>query len=233
MTGPITPRPALSRQSVIAAAIDLADRQGLDTLSMRGLAAELGVVPMALYKHVRDKDDLVGGMIDAVVSAYPAPGGTAGPAGWRPRLRDRVLGARALLLAHPWMRPAIESRRTRTPAVLGHMDAVAGELLAGGLTADLAHHAMHALGHRIWGFNPEAFDEGRDARSATEPVDEAAMAAVAARYPSIVAIAVDAGARTGTGACDDDGEFAFTLDLLLDAVERLHAAGWESAPLPR
>jgi AcrR family transcriptional regulator len=220
-------RAALSRSSVIAAAIALADRQGLETLSMRSLAAELGVVPMALYKHVRDKDDLVGGMIDAVVEAYPAPG----PAeGWRSRIRARVLGARAALLAHPWVRGAIESRRTRTPAVLAHMDAVAGELIAGGLTVDLAHHAMHALGHRIWGFNPEAFDEGgAEGGGVNAPADEAALREAAARYPNIVAIAVDAGTRTGTGACDDDREFAFTLDLLLDAFERLHTAGWESS----
>ena len=135
--------------------VDLADAEGLATLSMRNLAATLGVVPMALYKHVADKQDLVTGMIDAVVAGYPTPT----EEGWRDRMRQRVLGARDALLAHPWLRGAIETSNRRTPVVLGHLDALAGEFFAAGFSADLTHHAMHVLGHRVWGFSPEAFDD--------------------------------------------------------------------------
>lgn len=215
-----TRRP-LSRDRVIQAAVAYADARGLDDLTMRGLAAELGVVPMALYKHVADKHDLVGGMIDAVVASYPAP--TA--VGWQPRLRERVLSARDEVARHPWLRTAIESRDAPTLTVLDHQNAVAGELIESGLAVDLVHHALHALGHRLWGFSPEAFRSGPAA-----PPDPEQAAQLAQRLPYVVAIAVDAGSRTRSGACDDDAEFAFTLDLLLDAFARLHERGWESAP---
>ena len=222
----------LSRPQVLAAAVALADREGLAAVSMRHLAAELGVVPMALYKHVADKNDLVAGMIDLVVAGYAAP-----PPGleWREGVRRRVLAARDALLEHPWLRPAIETATERTPAVLAHMDAVAGELAAGGLSYDLVHHAMHALGHRIWGFSPEAFSSPAAPSAPPPPTpapstaeQEAMMAALAQRFPHIAAIALDAVARSPLGACDEQFEFEFTLDLLLEAVARLHAAGWSS-----
>ena len=222
------PRVNLDRGRVIAAAIDLADRDGLDTLSMRTLAAELAVTPMALYKHVADKDDLLGGMVDAVVTSYrPPPSGLA----WSAATRDRILVARDALLVHPWLRSAIERSTRRTPAVLGHMDAVAGELLAGGLSIGLAHPAMHALGHRIWGFSPEAFDEAPAPEPAgitavTSADSMAMMAELAQLYPAVAAIAAES-AATG-GSCDEQSEFEFTLDLLLDAFARLHKSGWAS-----
>jgi AcrR family transcriptional regulator len=215
----VSTRAPLDRDRVVRTAVAFADGHGLDALTMRRLSGELGVVPMALYKHVSDKDDLVNGMIDAVVASYPSPRAQ----GWKARVRERVLGARDRTLAHPWLRSAIESRGAPTPTVLEYQNALAGELIAGGLSVDLAHHALHALGHRIWGFSPEAF---RGAPAAAP--DPARAAELTARVPHVVAIAVDAGLRSGTGACDDDAEFEFTLDLLLDAFERLHDSGWES-----
>lgn len=217
----VSTRRPLNRDRVIQAAVAYADARGLDELTMRGLAAELGVVPMALYKHVADKYDLVGGMIDAVVASYRTPTET----GWQARLRERVLSARERVSWHPWLRSAIESRDAPTATVLGYQNAVAGELIESGLAVDLVHHALHALGHRLWGFSPEAF---RGAAAAPSVAEQATQ--LAERLPYVVAIAVDAGSRTRSGACDDDAEFAFTLDLLLDAFARLHERGWESAP---
>ncbi|MEU2392412.1 TetR/AcrR family transcriptional regulator C-terminal domain-containing protein [Streptomyces sp. NPDC007369] len=102
---------------------------------------------------------------------------------------------------------------------------------AGGLSADLTHHAMHALGSRVWGFTTELLPAGPQ-----EPEQAAgaaaAMAAMAARYPHIAEIAGsrshDGSAVVGQG-CDDTYEFEFALDLLLDGFERLHAQGWSSA----
>ena len=123
---------------------------------MRGLAKELGVVPMALYKHVADKDELLDGMVDVIIGEFAPPGPDLD---WKDRIRQRILAARRTVLRHPWARQAIESRTNRTPAVLGYMDSLAGEFRAGGFSADLTHHVMHALGNRIWGFSPELFDE--------------------------------------------------------------------------
>ncbi len=216
----------LDRAQVLAAAIELADEHGLAALSMRQLSARLGVVPMALYKHVDDKQDLVAGMIDTVVAGYPAP---PDGAPWREAVRARVLVARRATVTHPWMRPAIESATRRTPQVLAYLDALAGHFAAGGFSYDLTHYAMHALGHRVWGFSPEAFsappspDDGP-----LDPPSAQQMAEMAAAFPHVVAIAMDAAARNPTGGCDEQHEFEFTLDLLLDAFARLQAAGWVS-----
>lgn len=240
MTGedrPAKSKEPLDRARVLAAAIELADEEGIDGVSMRRLSSRLGVVPMALYKHVADKDDLLAGMIDLVIAGYsPVPDGLE----WSAAVRARILAARAALLQHPWLRVAIEGAAQRTPAVLGHMDALAGELASGGLSYDLVHHAMHALGHRIWGFNPEAFSTpaapaGRAAQRAEQmpppppsEEQEAALAAIADRFPHIAAIAADAAERHPGGACDEQEEFEFTLDLLVESFARLHAAGWRS-----
>src|SRR5215475_3991022 len=136
-------RERLNRDRVLQAAVALADESGIGAVSMRGLAKELGVVPMAIYKHVADKDELLDGMVDVVIAEF-AP---ADPSqDWKGRIRQRILGARRAVLRHPWARQAIESRTNRTLAVLGYMDAIAGEFHAGGFSADLTHHVMHALG---------------------------------------------------------------------------------------
>ncbi|GAA4891833.1 TetR/AcrR family transcriptional regulator C-terminal domain-containing protein [Tessaracoccus lubricantis] len=209
----------MTRERVVEAAVELADADGLDAVSMRSVAGRLGVVPMALYRHVRNKEDLVGAMVDELIGRYD-PAGSQGE--WQAEVRGRVLSARRVLLQHPWARRAIESRATRTPAVLGHMDSLAGAFIRGGISPDLTHHAMHALGHRIWGFSPEAFD---DPDAVVPPEDPAELAALASRmaeeYPAIVAIA------TGS-PCDEDFEFEFALDLILDGVARLHDRGWRS-----
>lgn len=181
---------------------------------MRRLADRLGVVPMALYKHVSDKEDLLDAMVEAIITSYEIPPVVGRPR-WREQVTARVLAARAVLDDHPWARRAIESRTTRTAAVLGHMEALTSALLDGGFTPDLAHHVLHALGNRIWGFSPELFP-GEPA--AVDPAD----------YPGIVRVATDAGARRPGQGCDEDFEFRFALDLILDGADRLRRGRWQS-----
>lgn len=217
-------RPPLSRERALSAAVALADSNGIDAVSMRRLAERLDVVPMALYKHLANKDELLGGMVDTLIAEYERP---PADAAWPDAVRAQILSARRVLLRHPWARRVIESRGTRTPAVLGYMDSLAGLLIAGGLSVDLAHHAMHALGHRIWGFSPEAFDTpGPRAAPPSAEEAEQQMRVMGERYPHVLAIALES-AATG-GACDEQYEFEFTLDLLLAAFQRLHETGWSS-----
>lgn len=219
-------RPRLDRRGVIADAIVLADAEGIQAVSMRALAARLGVVPMALYKHVADKDDLIGGMVDQLIEDYPEP---PDGSGWKTRVRARVLAARSAVVVHPWLGAAIDTTTRRTETVLGHMNAIAGDFIADGVSADLAHFALHALGNRIWGYSSEAFEDN-DAPTPADADQPAIMQYMMERFPFVVAIAMDTAARNPAGACNRDAEFEFTLDLLLDSIERLHATGWASGP---
>ncbi|MGA8788192.1 MAG: TetR/AcrR family transcriptional regulator C-terminal domain-containing protein [Paenarthrobacter sp.] len=222
----------LNRDRVLRAAIALADHVGIEALSMRRLAQDLGVVPMALYKHVANKEELLGGMVDTIVGEIDAP---VPDAPWKSAVRLRVLSARQVLLRHSWARPVIESRTTVTPAVLGYMDGFAGMFLAGGFSADLTHHVMHAMGSRMWGFTQEVFDDsagqGADQPGVTAEMRAALAQQMAENYPHLLRIAVTAAhddeSVVGNG-CDDQFEFEFALDLLLDGFERLHQEKWTS-----
>ena len=223
-----TRRIPLSRDRVLAAAVVLADQVGIEALSMRRLAQELGVVPMALYKHVANKEELLDGMVDALVSEIDPP---VRDAGWKDAVRLRVLSARGALLRHPWARQVLESRTNKTPAVLGYMDSFIGMFLAGGFSVDLTHHVMHALGSRMWGFTQELFDDpAGESPADVAPATQAAMfREMEVRYPNILKVATaarhDDDSVAGQG-CDDQFEFEFALDLLLDGFERLHGQGW-------
>ena len=218
-------RAPLSRDRVLRAAVALADGAGIDALSMRSLAQALDVVPMALYKHVASKEELLDGMVDVLVGEIDPP---AGGGDWKSALRQRILSARRVLVRHPWARRVIESRSSPTPVVLDYMNSIIGMFRVGGFSVDLAHHVMHALGSRMWGYTQELFPASPRLDPDMQPI---ALEAIAARYPYIIEIATAATHDDGsvvTQGCDDQFEFEFALDLLLDGFERLHEAGWTS-----
>ena len=226
-------RVPLNRERVLSAAVTLADDVGIESLSMRRLAQELGVVPMALYKHVANKEELLGGMVDTIVGEIGPP---VSDVPWKSAVRLRVLSARQVLLRHPWARPVIETRTDVTPAVLGYMDGFAGMFLAGGFSVDLTHHVMHAMGSRMWGFTQEVFDDsagqaGNQQAQVPAEVRSAMARQMADNFPNLFKIAAaaahDDDSVVGNG-CDDQFEFEFALDLLLDGFERLHQQNWTS-----
>ncbi|MFG2988207.1 TetR/AcrR family transcriptional regulator C-terminal domain-containing protein [Streptomyces sp. NPDC048257] len=223
-------RTPLSRDRVLRAAVAFADGAGIEALSMRRLAQELGVVPMALYKHVANKEELLDGMVEVVVAEIE---GQAPGSDWKSAIRGRILGARGALLAHTWAAQVIRSRTSPTPAVLTYLDSVIGMFRAGGFSLDLTHHVMHALGSRALGFTEELFDDPASTAPQDDRTQAAAYEAMARRYPHVTelarAVAHDRRSVVGQG-CDDQFEFEFALDLLLDGFERLHVRGWTSTP---
>ncbi|QEW03619.1 TetR/AcrR family transcriptional regulator [Microbacterium lushaniae] len=215
------PRRPLDRERVLEAASALADEVGLEGTSMRRLADALGVTAMALYKHVANREQLIDGMLDRLVASIEVP---ADGLPWQQALRARIRSARAVMGAHPWAQAAIETRATASPTVLAYMDSLMAIMFDGGLSADLVHHAMHALSTRMWGITRDVLptpavpdDPGERAR---------AMSEFAAAYPAIVRMATTA--PHAAAACDDDAEFAFALDILIDGFTRLHQQGWTS-----
>ena len=229
-------RRPLSRERVLAAAVALADRDGLDALTMRRLAQDLDVEAMSLYPHVANPEARLDGAVEVVVeeivAATDATGEPAAGEGWRDLLRARILSAREVLLRHPWAPRVLETRNTLGPAVVGYYDGVLGILRAGGFSYDLAHHALHVLGSRTIGFVQELFEpddpEGADADTT------AMLEQMGDRFPHIVGMMAEVThAAEGTlGWCDDQFEFEFALDLILDGLEARRAADWSRSGAP-
>jgi AcrR family transcriptional regulator len=220
----VATRKRLDRERVLHAAVDLADREGIDSLSMRRLGGELGVEAMALYRHVGNKEELLDGMVDLVILEIDPP--TAG-GDWRQVFRGRVLSARRALLRHPWASAAIVSRGNASLSMMAYMDSMAGILRDGGFSVDLTHHAMHVLGSRVLGFVHGLYDDSNAA--ALDPVVvEQMREQLAGQFPRIAEILAkvshDEATVVGAG-CDDQWEFEFGLDLILDGLERKRLAG--------
>jgi AcrR family transcriptional regulator len=216
-----TTRTPLNKERVLRSAVELADREGVEGLSMRRLSAELGVVPMALYKHVANKDELLDGMIDVVVGEIDPP---RADTDWKTAVRERILSARRALLRHPWASRVMVSRISPTPTLMSYMDSMIAMFTNGGFTIDLTHHVMHAMGSRMMGFSQELFNDQSDPDN---PILPAMLEAMSATYPSIYqlwrAVSHDDASTVGPG-CDDQFEFEFALDLILDGIERLREA---------
>ena len=203
----------LSRDGIVAAAVGLADRDGLVGLSMRKLAQHLGVDAMSIYYHLHDKDALLAAMADAVVAEIPPPATSQKP--WNEQIRDLIMGARGTMIRHPWAARVLEGRESPTPAVMLHLERVLAVMRAGGCSLDLCHHAIHLFGSRILGFSQDLFDDSGD----TTPPPEM-VTAWAATMPNIAELSVAVSHDGALGGCDDDDEFAFALDVLLEGLVR-------------
>jgi AcrR family transcriptional regulator len=213
-------RVRLSRDRVLRAAVALADAAETEGLSMRKLAQELGVVPMALYKHVANKEELLDGMVDVVFGEVEFSGG----AGWGAAMRERAISMRQALLRHPWAVGLMESR-TPGPANLRHHNAVMACLRQeAGFSFRMAVHAYSAMDSYIYGFalqektlpfkTPEESAEEAE-RRLHAVADE--YASFADAYPYLFEVVVE----LGKSGYDYDEEFEFALDLILDGIERL------------
>jgi AcrR family transcriptional regulator len=145
-------RRPLTRERVLATAIRLADKNGIESLSMRKLARELGVEAMSLYNHVANKRDLVDGMVDLVVDEFELP---AGDTDWERAVRTYAVSAHEALLRHPWACKPVLTPPDRPSSMLGrlrNMDWLLGRLRNAGFSADLTYHAYHAIDSHIFGF---------------------------------------------------------------------------------
>jgi AcrR family transcriptional regulator len=208
-------RTPLTRERVMAAAIALADRDGIESISMRKLAHELGVEAMSLYTHVRNKGDLLDGMADAVIGQIPV---SAEGTDWKTSLRQLALAARSVMLRHPWAPRTVEAQTVPGPAALHYVNAVLGILREGGFSIAQTHHALHILGSRLLGFTQALFDDSGE----LEPEAAAALAsALGASHPYAVEMALAVTHAGALGRCDDDAEFEFALDFILDGLARI------------
>jgi len=211
-------RAALTRERILRAAISLADRDGIESLSMRKLGHKLGVEAMSLYNHVRNKVDMLDGMVDVVFGEIDLP---ANGIDWRTAMRQRAISARQALSRHPWAIGLMESRATPGPATLRHHDAVLGSLRTAGFSVDLAAHAYSILDGYTYGFtlteltlpfrNSEIAEVAGNIMEGFRPGD----------YPHLAEMAVDRAMKPGYNYGD---EFEYGLDLILQGIERARGA---------
>ena len=216
-------RKPLSSARVLQAAVALADEAGPDAFSMRGLAQELGVVPMALYKHVANKEELLDGMVDIVFGEIELP---PGDLDWRSAMRRRAISTRAALKRHSWAIGMMESRHPG-PANLRSHDAVMGCLRGAGFPFEMAIHAYSVQDAYIYGFALQERDLALETPASAGEAAQRRAATVGApeNYPHLLEIAT----KLPESGYDSAAEFAWGLDLILDGLERLRRAGAEPA----
>jgi AcrR family transcriptional regulator len=218
-------RMPLSRQRVLAAAMDLADAEGISAITMRRLAADLGVEAMSLYYHVPGKEGLLDGLTEAVldeinaaVAAWVRPDDA-----WPTALRHRCLAAREVMVRHRWAPGLLGSRSSIPEGLYPYYEEILATMVRGGVSYHLAHRAIHALGTMVLGFTQELFSPANEGGTLDEEAAEAEFAAMAAVLPhltAMVAAEVHDHEEDPLGWCDSQNEFEFTLDLLLDGLVR-------------
>ncbi|MEV4508621.1 TetR/AcrR family transcriptional regulator C-terminal domain-containing protein [Dactylosporangium sp. NPDC049525] len=231
-------RQPLSRERVLAAAVALADGHGIQALTMRRLAVDLGVEAMSLYYHLPDKETLLDGVAETVIAEIVAEAARKEAAkeeaaekeaaekdeDWRAVLRRQFLTARRVMLRHAWAPGLLGTRRTIPATLFAYYDGILGTLVGAGFSYHLAHRALHAFGSMPLGFAQEVFSPAPAGGSMDVDATEEELAGMAAAMPHLTAMMaaeVHAATDPTLGWCDSQVEFEFTLDLLLDGLERL------------
>ena len=212
----IRPRARLTRERVLRAAVALADEGGIESVSMRKLGQELGVEAMSLYNHVANKGDLLDGMVDFVAGEFDvaSKGGN-----WKSSIRQSAISAHEVLLRHPWACSLAMSRPKVGPAKLRHVDSMVGSLREAGFSIQMAHNAMHAIENHISGFTLQELSFPSNVEEmGPEVVAILLRREMVSEYPHISEVVLGA-------THDDQIEFEFVLDLLLDGLETARDSG--------
>lgn len=209
-----SPRAPLSRQRALSAAVALADREGLGSLTMRRLARELDVEAMSLYHHLANKDVILDGMVEMVFGEIELP---SHDTDWKVAMRRRGTSVRSVLTRHPWAISIMESRTSPGPATLGHLDAMIGCCRRAGFSVPMAAHAVSLIDSYIYGFVLQEvnlpFD---DSSELAEVVEEILPDLSPEHYPHLLELTTDHVLQPGYSY---GNEFDYGLGLILDGLE--------------
>jgi len=214
---PSSTRPGLGRDRVLYAAVELADRDGIGALTMRRLAQALGVEAMSLYHYVASKDEILDGIVDLVVSEFELP---AADLEWQPALRRTAVSAHEVLVRHPWAANLMLSSGPHQ-ARLRYMDGILGCLRRGGFSAEMTHHAYHALDSHILGFTLWQVGITPIDRPLKDLAGEFLSQLPRDEYPWL---AEHIEGHLAPARPDEESEFEFGLDLILSGLERIRTA---------
>jgi len=213
------PRLPLSRDRILQAALELADESGIESLSMRKLGQRLGFEAMSLYNHVANKDDVLGGILDLVLAETEPP---SPDEDWEDAVRSSAVSVHDALKRHRWAAGLLMSPAHIRPARLRYMDALLGRLLDAGFSAETTYHAYHVIDGHIIGFSL-----WENSHSYT-PVEAAELVAMFERIiPADVYPYLHEHARQhmAEGPHRQVSAFEYGLDLILDGLRKVHAAG--------
>lgn len=223
-------RSPVSRERILQAAMTLADRGGIESLSMRKLAADLDIEAASLYYHVRNKGELLDGMVDIVFGEMERPTPGEDPAEeWKAAMRLRTESTRAVLARHPWAIPIIDSRSTPGPATLRYLEDVIAFLRGAGFTIAMAAHVLSVLDSYVRGFAMQEtslpLDPDGGIEAATESILEQ-QPMMSNAYPHLAEMAGSLILQPGYAY---GNEFAFGLGLILDGLESVLGSEDEGA----
>jgi len=208
----------ITRNGAIAAAVTIADRDGIESLSMRKLARELGVEAMSLYHHVSNKSDILDGMVDV---AFTQMGALPRDRPWAEVMRVRAHAMRTVLRRHPWALGLLESRTTPGPATLQQHDDVLRCLREAGFTLADAGHALALLDSYIFGFVLQEITLPFETSEELVEVTDSILAAQAAEaYPYLTQMAQEHVMQPGYSF---GNEFDYGLDLILNGLSVVQA----------
>ena len=211
-------RRPLSRERVLRAALAFADERGLEELSMRKLAHELGVEAMSLYNHVENKDDIVNGMIGLVVGEIDAP---SSDGDWKTALRKSAISAHEALTRHRWAASIWMTSGSSGGDRMRHAEAALRCLREAGFSKDLTYHAFH-----VW----QGYALGFTLQELNFPHDRESLKGMAARFlrefptEEYPYLAEHIEQHVDPPHAEHHGAFEFGLDLILDSLERLRDA---------
>jgi AcrR family transcriptional regulator len=218
-----TRRTPLSKERVLKAAMALADADGIEALSMRRLAQELGVEAMSLYNHVANKGEILDGIVDLAVSEIELP---STEEEWEVAVRRCAISAHEAFLRHPWACSLVMSPGSTEighSARLRYIEWLLRRLREAGFSPELTYHAYHALDSHVLGFTMWQLGHLAAAKSLGGGKDFAELAAGLVRelraggYPYLAEHAVQ---HVTAPSDEGEGEFEFGLDLILEGLKR-------------
>ncbi len=199
----------LTPQHIVEVGIEITDREGLEAVTMRRLGDELGVDPTAVYRHFRDKDDLMIAIADRLLGR--AIDGYAASESWRTDLTDIAARVRRVYLDHPALAHVLSTSPAPLPNNQRLSEAALEALSSAGLGPDRTALAFQVLENYAAGASALDAEVGSDA-DATWRASFAALPA--SEYPNLVALAPRI-------YRDDEAAFSFGLDLILDGLARM------------
>lgn len=211
-------RPKLTRTRIVEVALNLAQKQGLESLSMRKVAKILNVEAMSLYKHIENKDDLIDGIIELIIQKIYLP---SPQTHWKQALRERAVSERTVLSEHAWIVHLLESRSGTGDLRLTQQNHMIGILRRAGFSVELAFKTMICITGYVYGFvafakawNPQSKERSKTLKKAQKAINPKS-------YPYIIEAVLYAKNRSNKKENQSLEDFDFGLNLILDGIEKI------------